>query len=609
LAQSKPGSGPGEQESVLPLNIVFAVNKSGVSRSGFIHYCCPKSRYVHLVFTNKPTAIQDISPRLTCNASQDSVYTNPSLTTRIDRHIGGTQVLTEEIGGNQRNYGRIGLMWGAAIIIAAIAYGGLLNQPWSYDDLFQVEKASLVSRSPTALLDASSEEPLRFISHLYFLAVYLLVGPSPAGHHFGNIFLHLINTAIVVHVVSRFVSGRLSLMTGLLFLISTAGYGAISDVASSAALQGAGFALLAMDRAYQFLKVGHRRDLILTGLLFLCCVMSYESHIVVVLPLAWLLFANRDSRSRAIQLAMSVAIGILILVALEALFKTSDNKVPFNRLSLGPHLFTNFGFFFARAVVNPYLTLSEWGRPFPYDIARSSWTLYSWIGWALIVPLGFLAYRHREVRISVGWITLTILPYLFSSNNMYFTRYWYLSAPGGALLYAIGIDQIGKRWRPGAWLVVAVLVSLGISKAWTFEGRYLFHAGNSYLTHRDNPSEALKIYLRVNEDYGHDTGYLHSQIGIAFQRLERFSEAEKHFRLAIDREPDYDNPYHNLSNQMQVQGRYEQATPLAISASKLSLRNLKPLVALRSQLLELNRMDLVRTIDVELLRVKNSMSR
>ena len=52
--------------------------------------------------------------------------------------------------------------------ICALAYGGLVDHPWSYDDLDHIEAAKRAHQDWTAIFDPSAKEPTRWVLNIYF---------------------------------------------------------------------------------------------------------------------------------------------------------------------------------------------------------------------------------------------------------------------------------------------------------------------------------------------------------------------------------------------------------------------------------------------------------
>ena len=97
----------------------------------------------------------------------------------------------------------ITLLAGALLILSIASFGGLFDQPWSYDDEPHVQKAARVAHDLFAIFNPDSKEPLRFVSHLYFLLLYVITPAGPASYHAGNVILHLLNTLLLVRVVGH----------------------------------------------------------------------------------------------------------------------------------------------------------------------------------------------------------------------------------------------------------------------------------------------------------------------------------------------------------------------------------------------------------------------
>ena len=69
----------------------------------------------------------------------------------------------------------------------------------------------------------------------------------------------------------------------------------------------------------------------------------------------------------------------------------------------------------------------------------------------MFVAMATIAVYHPRVRIPLIWVSATIVSYLFSSNQMFFTRYWYLPGMGVAVIYALAIHWASglapEKWR------------------------------------------------------------------------------------------------------------------------------------------------------------------
>jgi hypothetical protein len=143
---------------------------------------------------------------------------------------------------------RLIMMNNSLLVLSFTSFGGLIEQPWSYDDKPAVEKTALVATDPLEIFNPNSREPLRFVSHLYFLLMYIITPAGPASFHAGNIVLHLVNALLLVRVVGKTFDTRLALSGGILFFTSTVGFETIYSVAESATLFGRSLAPLAGDR-------------------------------------------------------------------------------------------------------------------------------------------------------------------------------------------------------------------------------------------------------------------------------------------------------------------------------------------------------------------------
>jgi len=289
------------------------------------------------------------------------------------------------------------------------------------------------------------------------------------------------------------------------------------------------------------------------------------------------------------------AIAIVGLIDMLA-FQTSDDKVAFNQLGLGFHVLGNFGFFFARLILFAFVTLGHWGDPFPYDVSPGEWSTYGWLGWVVFAVCAALSTRDKRVLAATVWMSATILPYLFSTNHMYFTRYWYLPAAGASILYAIAILGLSAKARSAKPVAVFILLTavgyFAITKAHTFEGRYLFHASNYYLAHKKEPEIARRYYLRVIDGYGYNGGLAYSQLGVSQTRSGRAQETMISFKRATELDPDLDIAFRKLGTLQWKDGNSEGAVESFEKAIALDQDHTGLLPELGSELIRLEKGEL-----------------
>lgn len=113
-----------------------------------------------------------------------------------------------------------------------------------------------------------------------------------------------------------------------------------------------------------------------------------------------------------------------------------------------------------------------------------------------------------------------------------------------------------------------------------------FKLGNSYLT-RGEFEAAIPCFERALALS--DEAETRAGLGIALFRLERYAQAEPHFRRAIEREPDDPDHLHGLANTLAQLGRPDEAIPLyrqvlALDPTHLEARtNLASLLSARGR--------------------------
>jgi Tfp pilus assembly protein PilF len=193
-------------------------------------------------------------------------------------------------------------------------------------------------------------------------------------------------------------------------------------------------------------------------------------------------------------------------------------------------------------------------------------------------------------------MSATILPYLLSTDHMYFTRYWYLPAAGASILYATAILAVSAKARsaqPAAVLILLVAIGyFAIGKAHTFEGRYLFHAANYYLAHRSEPEQAEQYYLRVIHGYGYGSGLAYSQLGVSQTRSGLPQEAMTSLKQATTVDPNHAVSHRNLGTLQWKAGISEGSVESFEKAIALDQDHTSLLPELGSELIRLEKWEL-----------------
>ena len=127
--------------------------------------------------------------------------------------------------------------------------------------------------------------PLTWLSHMVDSQIF---GMSPAGHHIGNIFLHLVNTWLLYWVLVRLTGGRWrSAMVAALFAVHPLNVESVAWAAERKTLLSAFFGFLSLG-AYTAYVTYRYRSAYLAALVLLCMSLMAKP-MLVTLPFVFLL--------------------------------------------------------------------------------------------------------------------------------------------------------------------------------------------------------------------------------------------------------------------------------------------------------------------------------
>ena len=350
------------------------------------------------------------------------------------------------------------------MVTCILAYGGLVDQPWSYDDLEHIESARRSLQDWSEIAAPTAKEPTRWVLNLYFRCAYWAFGDEPGRYHTANIVLHLVNSLLCANLLLQlFHRPLLAGLAGFLFALNCAPYEAIYEISAAGLLIGTAFSIQSVSLAHRGMETGSRRTILSGAGCFGLALFSYESLVSVILPIAYLWWSRKRRESLFLPISyLTMVAGFLLIDSLY--YGTVTGKIGFNAIELGVHAGYNLLFFVGRLFLNAYFTPFGWDSPAPFDVPVEAFDTYAFIGFLLI---GFLIYRSLYSRIfkfSTIWIIPALLPYLFGTMDFYFPRYWYLASVGSSLLYSnalLWLYQIVGRKAIAQILVAASLLILG----------------------------------------------------------------------------------------------------------------------------------------------------
>lgn len=344
------------------------------------------------------------------------------------------------------------LFLGSMILALAawLAYSGVVELGFTYDDQDYLDNARMAHADPVRLIRPAIDAPWasRLGVHLYFYALYPWLGQSASGYHGANLVLHWVNGVLLMVLVAR--HQRNAIVGGiaaLLFILSPAPYRAvlwISAVSLVLGLTGVLAALLLIqalltpdertpaDTGPALLrKRGSGLRLVawtLAVLLFTAAAFLHQGYAAAALLPVLLAreMGVRDWRLAGVLIAFTAS-GLLVVAAERWLY--AGAYTAHAQYSLwGTHIFSNLAKYAFGLLVGQWL--DPQGLQTPLSLVLS-------VGAAVTVLLVSLLMRPRQ-RFWAAWIFVTVLPFLFWTRPMVFSRYFYPPAASTAVLLTQG---------------------------------------------------------------------------------------------------------------------------------------------------------------------------
>lgn len=355
--------------------------------------------------------------------------------------------------------------WVAVLVlaVAALAFlptltGGFLADDFVYIARFRelpwTEWPRLFVQDWSGGVWGSPLHELRPFAALSFMSDAKLFAGHPLGYRLTNLALHLITTALVIRLASRYAAGSIvaPLVAGLVFALHPAHAEAVGWITGRVDLVATCAALLFWLSAEALCEHGCRRYLVVAIAAFFLGVFSKELCMFapLLLLLRWVLLDWRARREvwlrRAAVLGGAVAILLLYAIARHAAF--GHDSIGYSLWTDEPAWRRQAAHWGWLAGVLPFTGRQEWAAPPSLAVLHAGWLA------ALVLVGGGLAWavvrgaRRAALGLFFGgvWFFVTVFPLTgvvyFSPRHLYF--------PTVGLALGIGLVCPGARWR--AWL-------------------------------------------------------------------------------------------------------------------------------------------------------------
>ncbi len=337
-----------------------------------------------------------------------------------------------------------------------------------YDGWWYLEWAATMDlpRYAVQFLDpANIMQGYRPVQGLYMLILYRLFGFNPDGYHRAHELLHGANAILLMLVIMRLGKDWLGAMRAFRVGVIAALVYAVSPVVTLAIFWhavvdplSAFFYLLTIWLWARYLATRTPRDWVWAFIAYLFALFSKEVAVFlapILFLIEWWVFRQKINW---VQSTQRYAPFLVMLIPYLFLVVSVQSHGEFSSqfgFKIGPHMVTN---------LLPYLAVLT----LPWTDALPTDTYYFvWLGIVAVVYLGVTLYRRSLILFFIALVAaLNIAPLTGFPLDFFNTRYLYLSLMSTAVLVALLLEMLVRRFVPrAAYAPVVALVVAGVVAA------------------------------------------------------------------------------------------------------------------------------------------------
>ena len=352
-----------------------------------------------------------------------------------------------------------------AMLTTGLYFSHITAHPFDKDDADYLATAALMSENFFAFLQ-SDQSYGRPLVHIFIWIAYLCFGDDPFALHLLGLLVHTAASVLLALTCRRLgLNMELSLIAGLLFLVSVAHFRAVFWISAMAYPLALATGLLGLLCFLQMQRTGSSWWTVGAYAGLFGSVLSHVAGIALwafCLFLVW--YRGGDFRGAALRLLPLGAVLIAAIFFFVNAYPDTPQVRQAARLPQPSDFLFNLVWFCSRLV-----TTAHWLPLSVYHFA--TWEFF--VGLSFVAVLAFRAYRgDRVVGEWTGWLLLTISPFLSMSTDYIKllttgpSRYLYLPCAASSLLLAYGVHQTGL-WvvrragiLPGRLLAATLLLLL-----------------------------------------------------------------------------------------------------------------------------------------------------
>jgi tetratricopeptide (TPR) repeat protein len=401
-------------------------------------------------------------------------------------------------------------------------------------------------------------QPLAMIS---LMIDYALGGRSDnlRPFHRTSLMLHAANTVLVI-VLIHLLFGRVwvSAAVGLLFGLHPMTVEPVAWVADRKTLLAAFFSLLCLIFYMRFARKSDWKCYAGSMVMYVLALMSKPTSIalpvVMVLMDYWPL--KRLNKRTVLQKVPLFAIGgFLVLLMYISQSRTAGVSLP---AEFGPEripltLCHNIIFYLYK-ILWPAKLSSHYPFPDPMGLSHPM-VLTGVIGTCILICLLVISVRWTRAAMT-GWLIFLIaalptMQIVRFSDAIASDKYVYLPSIGLLMTAASFLAWVADKLRSGMWTIILTIAVLVLAAAETVGTR-----------------RQLAYWRDTRSLFGHmltmspNAPNVHNMLGAALRAQGEFDAALKHYRRALEIDPDYTNALYNLANAYKSRGQLGEAISL-----------------------------------------------
>lgn len=490
--------------------------------------------------------------------------------------------------------------WIVAVLLSVIVFFPSVDNGWlNWDDGGYVLQNPLVKSLNLDGLQAIFSEwnvvgnyhPITVVS----LAIDYAIGEfDPTIYHSHNLFLHLLNTALIFSLLANlFKNYRLAFIVAMLFGIHPMHVESVAWISARKDLLFSFFLILAMHAYLYFLKstVSKKRKRYYLACLVFFILSVLSKPLAIVFPVYLLLFDYLRLRKLSFKLGLEkvpfVIVSFLFVAItfytqhLEGAIVKVDTLNELQRIAIA--CYAVFYYFFSALIP---IQLCPF-HPYPFQVA-TNFPITFYFSLVLIPLLWFIVkfVRSRNILFCILFFLVSLLPILQIvpiGRAMVAERYTYLAYVGVFTLIAIFFDSLLRTFKTSKaitksiylfiFLLISTLswISYNYIKNWksgetlwskvikTYPNNYFgyysradyYFKSNQFKPAFSDVNKSISLHSNYTESYN-----LRGQLNY---KSKNINAAISDYKLSIKADSSFKSPYLNIAQVFGTQKQYKEA--------------------------------------------------